>query len=156
MRKNKEYFAFFICAIAIYLSGVYAGIVSERDNGKKIYDTVIIKVKEGNDSVKWDKLINAIIQVESERKDSAKSNKGAVGQLQLMPVYVKDANRILGEEKYSLSDRYKRDTSIEMFNVVQGHYNPTHDIAKAIKLHNPKAGKWYYNRVMEQLKNQEI
>lgn len=119
-------------------------------------DTVVIKVKEGNDSVKWDKLINAIIQVESERKDSAKSNKGAVGQLQLMPVYVKDANRILGEEKYSLSDRYKRDTSIEMFNVIQDHYNPTHDIAKAIKLHNPKAGKWYYNRVMEQLKNQEI
>lgn len=71
--------------------------------------------------------------------------------IQLMPVYVKDANRILGEEKYSLSDRYKRDTSIEMFNVIQDHYNPTHDIAKAIKLHNPRAGRWYYNRVIKVL-----
>ena len=51
-----------------------------------------------------------------------------------MPVYIEDANRIVGEDRYKLSDRYDKDTSIEIFNVIQDHYNPTHDIAKAIKL----------------------
>ena len=73
-----------------------------------------------------------------------------------MPVYIEDANRIVGEDRYKLSDRYDKDTSIEIFNVIQDRYNPTHDIAKAIKLHNPKAGKWYYDRVMEQFKKQEV
>ena len=139
-------------------SRILLGFLSDRDyKTKPRSETIIIKVDRGNvDSVKWQKLINAITAVESEGNDSARNKSGAVGTLQIMPIMVKDANRILGEEKYSLSDRYKRDTSIEMFNVIQDHYNPTHDIAKAIKLHNPKAGKWYYNRVMEQLKNQEI
>ena len=125
-------------------------------------DTLVINVQNvsndttDTDDMEWGKLINAIIKVESEKKDSAKSDKGAVGQLQLMPVYIEDANRIVGYERYRLSDRYDKDISIEIFNVIQDHYNPTHDIYKAIKLHNPKAGKWYYDRVMEQIKNQEI
>lgn len=122
-------------------------------------DTLVIKVRTSSNYTtdrNWQRLINAIIQVESEKKDSAKSDKGAVGQLQLMPVYIEDANRIVGEDRYKLSDRYDKDTSIEIFNVIQDHYNPTHDIAKAIKLHNPKAGKWYYDRVMEQFKKQEV
>ena len=58
---------------------------------------------------------------------------------------------LIGEDKYKLSDRYNRDSSIEIFNIVQNHYNPTHNIVKAIKLHNPNAGKWYYIRVIKEL-----
>ena len=148
----------FLVCIASFTIGV--GIGSGNDsNHKNTPDTLVIKVQNvSNDTTdrNWQRLINAIIQVESEKKDSAKSDKGAVGQLQLMPVYIEDANRIVGEDRYKLSDRHDKDTSIEIFNVIQDHYNPTHDIAKAIKLHNPKAGKWYYDRVMEQFKKQEV
>ena len=52
-------------------------------------DTLVINVQNvsndttDTDDMEWEKLINAIIKVESEKKDSAKSDKGAVGQLQV-------------------------------------------------------------------------
>ena len=150
-----------LLCIASFNIGLDIG-VSNNYNHKGTTDTLVINVQNvsndttDTDDMEWGKLINAIIKVESEKKDSAKSDKGAVGQLQLMPVYIEDANRIVGDERYRLSDRYDKNISIEIFNVIQDHYNPTHDIYKAIKLHNPKAGKWYYDRVMEQIKNQEI
>lgn len=99
----------------------------------------------------WDELVDALIQVESEGNPSAISTKGAAGVLQLMPVFVKDANRIIGEEVYTLDDRFDIEKSIAMFNVVQGHYNPERDIEKAIRLHNPGAGAWYEKRVKDKI-----
>lgn len=31
------------------------------------------------------------------------------------------------------------------------HYNPTRDIDRAIKLHNPGAGKWYGKRIKDRM-----
>lgn len=91
----------------------------------------------------WDTLIQALIQVESEGDPRAVNPTGAAGVLQITPVYVEDANRISGAGTFSQDDRFDTLKSVEMFTVVQRHYNPRHDIDKAIRLHNPKAGKWY-------------
>jgi len=99
--------------------------------------------------VNWDKFITAIAWTESRHDDNAISCKGAVGYLQLMPIYVEDVNRILGEDKYKLSDRRNRQKSIEMFNILQDHYNPEHDIDKALALHNPRAGQGYFDEIKQ-------
>lgn len=97
----------------------------------------------------WSKMVSALIQVESKGKaDAVNQTSGATGILQLMPIYVAEANRISGRN-YTLEDRYDPAKSIEMFEIVQGHHNPGRDIERAIRKHNPTAGDWYYKRVIK-------
>ena len=99
----------------------------------------------------WDIFIKALIQVESEGKEDAVGTKNDVGILQITPIFVKDVNRILGKKRYTLSCRTDKRKSLEMFEILQCHYNPDKDIDKAIKLHNPKASQIYRTKIMEQI-----
>ena len=77
-----------------------------------------------------DRLIEAIIHVES-RGDSMAYNAGedAVGVLQIRPIMMREVNRLLKENKYTLDDRWSKSKSIEMFNVIKQHTtNPTNEI----------------------------
>lgn len=74
-----------------------------------------------------------------------------MGILQITPIYVKEANRLSGKN-FTLDDRYSVEKSLEMFSIIQNHYNPDKDIYMAIKLHNPKAGDWYKNRILSFMK----
>jgi len=70
-------------------------------------------------------LLSAIIQVESGGDPNAIGDGGrAVGILQIHPIMVKDVNRILGHERYTLEDRYSPEKSIEMFWIYTNHYSP--------------------------------
>lgn len=93
----------------------------------------------------------SLIQVESEGKADAVGKTNDVGILQITPIYVKDVNRILGEDKYDLSCRTDTEKSLEMFEILQGHYNPSKSIDKAIKLHNPKAPQSYRIKIMNKM-----
>lgn len=97
----------------------------------------------------WDILIQAIIQVESEGNPLAIGKTNDVGILQITPIYVKEVNRILKRNEYTLTERTDEQKSLEMFEVYQRHHNPNKNLLKAIKLHNPGAGKWYADKVME-------
>ena len=99
------------------------------------------------DSAGWVNLRNAIISVESGG-DSTVVNGSSVGVLQITPVYVAEANRVLGVEKYCLDDRLSVSKSVEMFEVVQGAWNKERDLTKAIRLHNPRAGRGYYRMII--------
>ena len=75
----------------------------------------------------WEDLIDAIIYVESRGDNSAIGDGGkAVGCLQIHPVLVREVNRLLKKHKsslrYSLQDRYDRDKSIQMFNIIAEQY----------------------------------
>lgn len=101
----------------------------------------------------WDKLRNAIIQVESEGNVKA-INGDCVGLLQISPIYVRQCNKILGYNKYTLNDRYDSIKSVEMYNLYQSYFNVAQDEYKAIKLHNPRANKNYKNKVLKELNKQ--
>ena len=80
-----------------------------------------------------------------------KRNFDDVGILQITPIFVKDVNRILGEKRYTLSCRTDKRKSLEMFEILQNHYNPDKDIDKAIKLHNSKASQSYHTKIIKQM-----
>ena len=103
----------------------------------------VIKQEIKKEPSEWDIFVEALIQVESKAND--------VGILQITPIYVKDVNRILGEDKYDLSCRTDTEKSLEMFEILQGHYNPSKSIDKAIKLHNPKAPQSYRIKIMNKM-----
>lgn len=96
----------------------------------------------------WDIFVEALIEVESENNPQAVGSKDDVGILQITPIYVADVNRILGKEAYFLEDRTDPGKSLEMFEIMQNHYNPKLDINKAIKLHNPGAGARYKAKIL--------
>ena len=119
--------------------------------------------KKTTDSVfNWDKLINAISKVESGGNTKAHNKNGdCAGVLQIVPILVKECNQILKSKKskkrYTLSDRYNAKKSKEMFVLLQEHFNPEHNIEKAIKCWNcgfytkswKSKSNEYYRKVMK-------
>lgn len=101
----------------------------------------------------WEILIKALIQVESEGNQYAVGKTNDLGILQITPIYVEQVNNILKGEYYFLEDRTSINKSLEMFEIYQAHFNPDKDILKAIKIHNPGAGQWYTNKVMNEFNN---
>lgn len=109
-------------------------------------DTIIV---EPPASDTWPVFIEALIHVESRGDSTAVGTKNDVGVLQITPIMVEDANRIVGEERYTLDDRTDRDKSIEIFNIIQNHYNPDHDMHYALKIWNSRAPISYHRAVMD-------
>lgn len=96
---------------------------------EKVKERTIISVANADDYTysKWDTLVDAIIYVESRGNDSAVGDNGkAVGCLQIHPIMVREVNRLLAKydipTTYTLEDRYSREKSIEMFNIVSEEY----------------------------------
>jgi hypothetical protein len=80
-------------------------------------------------SIPKNNLIDAIIYVESRGDINAYNAKeNAVGCLQIRPIMLREVNRLLGYNKYKLADRWNKQKSIEMFNVIKEHTtNPTNE-----------------------------
>ena len=99
----------------------------------------------------WERVMNAIIQVESKGNPKAHNPVGdCAGILQITPGLVKSFNQILKERKstkrYTKADRYNASKSKEMFVLMQEKYNPEHNIEKAIRCWNSGFGKGWKNR----------
>ena len=100
----------------------------------------------------WDIFISSLIQVESEGDWNAVGKNNDVGVLQITPVLVEDVNRIIGANQFSLEDRRDSVLSVQMFNIIQNHYNKNKDKRTALKLWNPNAPETYYKKVMNEYK----
>lgn len=125
-----------------------------------------INAAEMNDSVsntEWQTLIKAISAVESSNNPKA-VNGHHVGLLQISPVCVRECNRIVGYKRFSYNDRFSAEKSIEMFNIIQGAYNPERNHEKAARLWNggqggvkhPERTNGYWRKVssaIERIKN---
>ena len=140
-----------------------------RKNFKKIIMTLAIIMAVPSMAVgqtekqieSWNRVINAIIKVESGGNPKAHNKVGdCCGILQITPILVKECNNILKNKKsnkrYTLQDRYDVRKSKEMFVIIQEHYNPEHNVEKAIKCWNSGFRKnyksysiGYYKKVMK-------
>ena len=93
-------------------------------------------------------MADAFAMQESRMTEYAVSPCGKyVGCLQISEIMVREANRVLGEELYSYSDRYDAGCSYGMFKAVMEHHNQTLNIDKAVDIWNRKAPKSYRENV---------
>lgn len=92
-------------------------------------------------------LILSMMYVESRFDPLAEGRDSDTGILQITPVYVSEANRILGREEFTLEDARDIKRSLDMFDVVQGEHNGTGDWAMTVYWHN-KSGA-YRDRVVQ-------
>lgn len=112
-----------------------------------------------------ERVMNAIIQVESQGNPKAYNKRGdCVGLLQITKVCVRECNSILKEKKskkrYTYADRWDADKSKEMFLLFQNKYNPSGNMEKAARLwngginykRNPRKTNKYWAAVKKKLK----
>ena len=140
--KTLDRISFYLCVVlTIYI------IFSEIQSIKIEIQSIKIE-KQFVPLTDFELIELAIIWQESKGNPNPKHSDGkSEGILQMTPIYVKEANRILGKNKYTLHDRRNPLKSHEMFLVVQNYHNPEKDVKKAVKLHN-KAG-WYFEEVID-------
>lgn len=110
-------------------------------------DTIVV-YKDGRD-YDWEMFTQALIWVESKGDSKAVGKLDDIGVLQIRPIIVEDCNRILEMEVFKLEDRLDSLKSVEMFNIIQDHYNPQHDYHWALKLWNSGAPLSYHRKVMD-------
>ena len=112
-------------------------------------------------------LIDALMWVESRCDTSAYCKReDAVGVLQIRPIMLREVNRILdlkgSSTIYTLEDRWNRDKSIQMFNVIANYYHETSSYEKIARCWNggpkglqKKQTQKYWRKVQKRLKKYE-
>ena len=107
-------------------------------------------------------LLSALMMVESRGNDSAHAiGEDAVGCLQIRKTMVDDVNRILKRqgkaERFTYEDRWRRDKSIQMFEIYCEHYGLTtaEEIARCWnggpRGMDKDATVYYWNKVQDHL-----
>lgn len=116
------------------------------DDAAVLVDTLFITDR----LTEWQQMQLAIAYTESRFNPQAVGKANDSGVLQLTPIYIREVNRVAGTS-YKLADAFDIEKAAEIFSRMQDHYNPEHDLEKAIQLHNSSP---YYRR--EVLKNLEF
>jgi hypothetical protein len=78
-------------------------------------------------------------------------SENRVGCLGLKELHVKEANRILGVQQYTLDDRKDRRKSFDIFTVYNSVHNPRFESVKAIGLLRPEADFSYKSNFLLEL-----
>lgn len=109
-----------------------------------------------NNTIRLIKLTYGIMAVETNSYDTLKVREqtNAAGWLQITPIAVREANRIIKNNKYTLSDRFKARESLEIFYIIQRYHNSIFNINAGCFLwvsghitSNNSYAKYYVNKV---------
>lgn len=154
---KKDICRVFLAGIIVLLAGAYFGGKDSKSSGTESFSyRPDQEVAAAADTLApREAMLLGLIMVESQGRTRAVSSAGARGILQIMPVYVDEANRICRiegrETTFTFDDAFDERKSVEMFMIVSERHCGTGDdpetIAKTIRRHNPKAGEWYSQRV---------
>ena len=149
MKDLKLFVAYALFALCLVGVCVW-GITQDYKYGGNHYEEEIEDIEEVNqENDDWEDFTKALIWVESKGDSKAVGSNNDVGVLQITPILLRDCNRILEMEIFKLEDRLDSLKSVEMFNIIQDHYNPQHDYHWALKLWNSGAPLSYHRKVMD-------
>lgn len=137
-----------LCLSLLFLS---VCLIISNDGSIRTERTIAAAAKAAKEA-EWERMVEAICWVESRNNDQAKSEKSsAAGRFQMLRIYVVEVNRILGEKRYSESDRHNPKKAREMFDIYQAHHNPNKDIDRAIRIHRGLYSPKYIKSVKKRM-----
>ena len=134
-----------VVSLILFAIGYIAGKHETPANGKEI-EYAFFEKNQKDTLSEWNTLQMAIAMTESKFNPDAVGTSMDYGIYQITPIYVKEINRLLGEQVYTHDQAFNIEKSVEMFNVMQSFKNPEQDIDKAIYFHNK--APWYKKKVM--------
>lgn len=155
---NKSVFFLYICAslLSVFLAygAARATYVRTEFSAEHETENEVIDKEKKNEHVDWDLFIEAVIWKESRGNENSVGDNGkAVGVLQIHPIMVREANRILSikniDKEYTYDDRYNREKSIEIFKIVQDYHNKDHNIERALQIWNKNHPESYKTQIVE-------
>jgi hypothetical protein len=134
-------------------------------NIRETANTIVLdSTQDASFASSYEELVNALIRVESSGDPSAyNATTDAVGCLQILPIMVREVNRILklnedSRPNFTLEDRWDCDKSMEMFDIWADYhhcYNSYEHIARnwngGPTGFRKNATKEYWNRVKKYL-----
>lgn len=157
MKYNENKIFILFITISLLLITILS-IVANNDNATQVIvnnelDIIIVDSIPKDEiceiDIEWETFIKGLTWVESNHRDSAiNKQSGASGQFQIMPIYVKEANRLQDSIKFTLEDRFNYNKSRKMFDIIQENKNPKRNMQYACRLHYGSWDKTYYNKVM--------
>ena len=121
--------------------------------------TASVQYDKTKEETMQDPLIAAIIEVESGGDTLAYNSKeDAVGCLQIRPIMVREVNRLVGKDSFTLYDRWSKVKSIQMFNILRSNIKEASNekIARVwnggYNGHKKQNTIKYWNKVRKQIK----
>lgn len=159
MKDLKLFVAYALFALCLVGICVWAMMQDYKYGEHPCEDEIKEIVEVNRDSLDWEDFTRALIWVESKGDSKAVGSNNDVGVLQITPILVEDCNLILKNEGFTLEDRLDSLKSVEMFNIIQDHYNPQHDYHWALKIWNSGAPLSYHRKVMDkfnEIKNEAL
>jgi len=94
--------------------------------------------------------LDALVQIESDGRNNVPGDNGlAIGVLQLQPIYVREANRLVGRDVFRMVDRTDREKARKMVQVVLSYWAGFHaergrhiGYDELCSLHRQPSHKW--------------
>ena len=153
---NKRFYTLLVlsCVIIIHLVIMRFSIAKQIESSTQRIEEILFDVVINDTNkidvhiVNWHLFTNALMFVESNHNPNAVGQTNDAGVLQITPIYVKEVNRILGQQRFTLEDRFDKYKSIEMFTIMNDKYNPERSFYKAMRLHNPHAPESYRKSIL--------
>lgn len=156
--KDIRVYAVAIGIVLMAMAGMNTMFGAPSHTGDVVSDEITGEMDVVEEEVKtidpWDVFIEAVIWQESRGNANAIGDNGrAVGVLQIHPIMVREANRIVvmggGETgKYTYDDRYDVEKSIEIFKIVQDFHNKEHDFDRALQIWNKNHPESYKTNII--------
>ena len=130
-----------LAIIAGCIYGIFRGAKNHKEETQEVpkYSAVqLLREQHRDELTPWELTIMAIFWTESKCNPNAVGKAGDLGAMQLVPIYVREVNRISGRN-YAHTDAFSIRKSLEMYHTMQGRYNPSCDLDLAIYYHNKSA-----------------
>ena len=143
-----------VIVLLVAVAAVILFLACQRDQVETSPEQVLNKSavellrQQHHELSEWEELQMAIIWTESRFRTDAVGAAGDRGAMQIVPIYIDEVNRLAGTS-YVPTDAFDVTKSLEMFEIIQGVYNPTHDRDLAIYYHNK--GSSYRAEVLKNL-----
>jgi hypothetical protein len=145
---------FFSVAIPFKIESDLEQYLNQKIDSLEIRIEYLENILNTADSISLDKewflkTVSLIIVESSLNPQAVNKHTKASGLLQIMPIYIKEANRLQDNIIFTQQDVFDIDKSIQMYKVINDKHNPEKSMETLVKLHNPKAGQWYFNKVLD-------
>ena len=133
------------------IANVFALVHFIGEKNKQPEEEICMIVEEPEEVViddslsEWEIFTLALMKVESEYNPNAVSSAGARGYFQMLPIYVREVNRIHHTD-YTFDQVIPFDTAYQIFDLMQQAHNPEYDMERALDIHNGKS-VYYHKKV---------
>jgi hypothetical protein len=125
---------------------------------EKLISTITITFNSAMKIVKekeFDPMLYSFMKIESNFRTDVINWLGYGGILQLGQEMINDANRI-AHTNYILEDRMDSCKSVEIWYIIQNHYNPHYTLTKACKVWNPTASSAYRKKIYQVMRGLKL